>query len=185
MNMLNAVKRDLFVNPSVEVVDIKVQNYLPYANGYWTETVNIVVAPKKGIYEADKLQELMMQLTPSTECTCKDDFRESETTLSFGKLYFDEDIGVEKKYLRRDLILTDEDLLKKNFEGFVDGKRVIEEGNDNLAIRRRTWVRLYPNVQVALKVVNEGKCEFSIDKSKLSRCKGRFARMLTRLGCKP
>jgi hypothetical protein len=183
--MLNAVKKDLFANPSVEVVDIRVQNHLPYADGYWTETVNIVVAPMKGIYEADKLQELMMQLTPSTQCTCKDDFRESETTLSFGKLYFDEDIGVEKRYLRRELIITDGDLLKKELKDFVDGKCVIEEGNDNIAIRRRTWVRLYPNVQVALKVVNEGECEYGIDKNKLSISKGRFARMLTRLGYKP
>lgn len=184
MSMLNAVKKDLFANPSVEIVDIKIENHLPYAAGYWTETVNIVVAPKKGVYDADKLQELMLQLTPSTGCTSKDDFRESETTLSFGRLYFDESIGVEKRYLRRELVLTDEDLLKKEFEGFVDGKRVMEEGDDNIAIMRRTWVRLYPNVQVALKVVAEGEHEYSIDKSKLSRCKGRLARMLTRLGFK-
>lgn len=185
LSKLSKVKADLFANSSVEIVDIKIVNFIPHASGCWSEMVNITVAPKKGIYESVKLQELMLQLTPKVECTEKDGFYESEGNLSFGKLYFDEDIGIEKKYVRREIIITDEDLLKKNLEGFVDGKCVVEKTDNNIPLQRRTWVRLYPNVQVALAAVHTGKFMCSIDKSKLSKYKGRFARMLTRLGFKP
>lgn len=185
MSMLNAVKKDLFANAGVGIVDIRIINHIPERNNYWSETVNITVAPNKGIYESAKLQELMLQLTPKVECTDKDSFYESEGYLSFGKLYFDEDIGIEKKYVRREIVITDEDLLKKNFEGFVDGKCVVEKNDNNIPLQRRTWVRLYPNVQVALVAVHTGKFMCSIDKAKLSKYKGRLARMLTRLGFKP
>lgn len=184
MSMLKEVKGDLYANKGIVIVDIQVASHIPDRDGYWSETVNIIVAPKKGIYEVDKLQLLMEQLVPSVGYTCKDSFRGGGGNISFGKLYFDENIGLEKKYVCREIMLDDEGLLAKNLHGFIEGKCLIET-RENIVLRRRTWVCLYPNVQIALQVVNDGKDKYSINRDKLLRYQGRFARLLTRLGFKP
>lgn len=184
MSMLSEVKKDLYANKNIAVVDISIDRSGAgsYFEKRW-ETVDIVVAPKKGIYEADKLQALMEQLTPSVRCSDSDSFSEGSHAMSFGKLYFDEVIGTEKRNIHREIILTDEDFLSKGLEGFVDGKRIIKE-EKTVMLERRTWVRLYPNLKIALEAVHNGTDRFHIDMEKLAKSKGRFASLLARLGYK-
>lgn len=184
MSKLSELKKDLYANQGIVVVDISINRngVGSYHETRW-EAVDIIVAPKKGVYEVDKLQALMEQLTPSVKCSYSDSFSEGSHSMSFGRLYFDETIGTEKQHLRREITLTDEDFLSRGLEGFVDGKRIVEE-EKNVTLQRRTWVSLYPNVKIALGAAQDGIDTYSITQEKLAKSKGRIARLLTRLGCK-
>lgn len=162
MSKLTHVQKTLQGNPNITIVGAPERNYLPNVDGYWSQTADFYVAPKTGgVYTAKELQSFMMSLVPGLAPTCKDDFHESESAVSFGKLYFDEDIGTEA--VRREIVLTDPDLFAS--AGFVDGKRIIERTQE---IRRRTWVRLFPNVPIAAAALR-GENEYSISKSDLSK----------------
>lgn len=177
MSKLEEVRKALFGNAAIVVIDIQTNKFDPDRSGYHQETVDFTVAPKKGIYDADKLQELMMKLVPGVSLTCKDDFRSSGESMQFGKLYFDENIGEEK--MRREITITDKTLLSNPPAGFENGKKIIEQTS---VLERRTWVRLYPNARIALKATQEGEHEYSIEFDKL-RPGERFVRILHRLGC--
>jgi len=169
------VQEALKANKDIEIVEIQESNYLPGKNGF-SHTFDIYVAPKQGIYDAEKLQALMEALVPDLEPTMSDRFWESDSQMSFGKLYFDETIGTE--HTRREITLTDAGL--QSTEGFVEGKKVIESTQD---LRRRTWVRLYPNVQIAAFAV-DGQDQWSIDKKDLIKYQGTFTRLMNRFFAK-
>ncbi len=119
------------------------RNLLPYRDGYWSHTLDIIVYPKQGLYTAAELQILMESLIPDGLVTsAMDRFREGDTELEFGKLYFDENIG--QIVTKKELTLTDEALFST--EGFTEGKMTVTQ-TENL--QRRTWVRLYPDHTVA------------------------------------
>ncbi len=166
MSKLSIVRKTLESNPAILIVNVTGENYFPERKGFFSQTVDFIVAPKKGIYSAPELQLFMMGLVPGLEPTCTDDFRQYGKTrdLSVGKLYFDEKIAEEKKITRRIITSTDDELTNMlemvddkpiNFYGFEDGKRTIDTEviEDHL---RRTWVRPYPDVNIA-KAVLEGK----------------------------
>lgn len=174
MSKLTLVRKALQENPDISIVDAPERNYLPYKDGYWSHTVDFHVAPKTGvIYTAKELQALMMSLIPGLEPTCRDDFREWEREIDFGKLYFDEVIGVED--IRREIVLTDEDMFLS--AGFVEGKQIIEKRID---VMRRTWVRLFPNAQIAAAALR-GENEYRISKAKFVKHRGIFARLASTL----
>jgi len=176
MSKMLVVRNALFSNPNIVVIDIQANCFIPsYYCSSWSETVSFVVAPKKGVYDREKLQEMMLQLVPGLEPDAKDDFYAWDTGMKFGKLYFDEQIGEEK--IRREIVITDESLLAKPPEEFFGGKRVIETTK---ILQRRSWVYLYPNAKIALGAVHEGKNQYQIDLSELKP--ERFARLLYRLG---
>lgn len=175
MSKLQIVRKALFSNADITVIDIKTENYLPYDHNGWSETISIVVAPKKGIYDPGKLQELMLQLIQGLEPTCKDDFHSCGKDIRFGRLYFDETIGEEK--IHREVVIADNDLLLKPLDGFTEGKCVTDETHE---LRRRTWVRLYPNGRIAVQAAM-GANEYGIDVCQL-RPGEHFIRLLHRLG---
>lgn len=174
MSKLTHVRKALQDNPSIKIVGAPEQNYLPGRNGYWSHTVDFHVAPKTGgVYTAKELQALMMSLVPGLEPTCKDDFREWDREMEFGKFYFDEDIGTEA--VRHEVVLSDEDMFSSG--GFVDGRRIIERTEK---VQRRTWVRLFPNAQIAAAAL-EGENEYRIPKNELAKYRGIVARLANAL----
>jgi len=184
MSKLTQVKAALYRNPKVGIVDVKTSPFKPAPpwGGLWSETYDIFVAPRKGIYTAAELQAMLVSLVPDIEPNASDSFEDSfagfdsHGSLQLGKLYFDEEIGVMKT--RDEVELTDEDLLGSPPQGFVGGKRVSESETPLL---RRTWVRLYPNVRHALTAAQEGKNEYTIPFRDL-RPGERLARLLARMG---
>ncbi|MFA6423800.1 MAG: hypothetical protein WCV83_00625 [Candidatus Magasanikbacteria bacterium] len=167
MNKLSQVREALEGNTSIVVVNCCDINYIPHRDGYWSQTMSFVVAPKEGIFEAERLQSFMMSLVPGLEPTMVDQFRDAGDLMDFGKLYFDEDIGTEQ--VRREITLTDESLF--GMDGFTNGKRVILE---KLQVQRRTWVRLFPSEAVA-RACLEGTVpsKYSINKKVLQRFRGK------------
>jgi hypothetical protein len=125
------------------------------------------------VYTAKELQALMMSLVPELEPTSKDNFREWDSEMEFGKLYFDEDIGTEA--VRHEIVLTDEDMFSSS--GFIDGKQIIELTEK---VQRRTWVRLFPNAQIAVAAL-EGENECRIPKNELVKYRGIVARLASAL----
>lgn len=170
MSKLTHVRKALQDNTNITIVGAPERNYLPGRDGYWSHTVDFHVAPKTGgVYTAKELQALMLSLAPELEPTCKDDFHELDREIEFGKLYFDEDIGTEA--VRREIVLTDKDMFPS--DGFVDGKRIIERTEK---VQRRTWVRLFPNAQIATAAL-KGENKYSIPKSELTKYRGIIARL--------
>ena len=141
MSKLSIVRQALETNPEVIIVDSQERNYLPDRSGFFCHTMDYWVAPKDGLYTAEELQDFMMSLVPEgLQPTCKDDFRQYDknSDLEFGKLYFDEKVGEERKITKRILTLTDEELF--NVAGFVNGEQTID--NDVIQeYTRRTWVK--------------------------------------------
>ena len=150
MSKFTHIRKTLQDNPNITIVGAPERNYLPGRDGEWSHTVDFHVTPKTGgVYTAKDLQALMMSLVPGLEPTYQDDFRELDREMWFGRLYFDEDIGTED--VSHEIVLTDEDMFSSG--GFIDGKRIIERTEK---VRRRTWVRLFPNAQIATAAL---KCE--------------------------
>jgi hypothetical protein len=58
--------------------------------------------------------------------------------------------------------LTDEHV--HDTDGFVDGRWVIERDEE---LRRRTWVRVYPNVELALETTHNKENRYRILKDSL------------------
>lgn len=160
MSMLEHIRQALETNPQIEVVSTKERFY---TEGGWAHTIDIRVAPKKGIYTASALQELMMTLVPGIEPSCLDVFDDSGDWLRFGKLYFDEVIGTIATH--KVVTLTDEIVLGVA-EGFVDGKREIHHSRE---IGRRVWVCLYPNIQIAADSYKENEFYISFSDLRWSR----------------
>lgn len=169
---LAKVKRALNSNNDVVIVNVEEKIHLPERDGFWSHTVDFWVAPKKGLYTADELQNFMIKLIPDLEPSSKDDFREDPYRITFGKLYFDEKIGEERVTTKRVITLTDEKLFDLA-GGFPDGKKTIET-NEVFDYKRRIWVRLYPNEKFARDVL-DGKlpsiCDFLVEKDVLQKYK--------------
>lgn len=143
MSKLDTVRAALQSNVNVQIVAAEERVYFPHPHSYWTHTVDFVVAPNRGIYAAAELQAFMESIIPGLQPTSIDQFHNFDTSMDLGKLYFDEDLGTET--IRHELTLTEWDFLP---DGIVnDGKVICEEERK---IRRRTWVRLYPDQEVAM-----------------------------------
>jgi len=61
--------------------------------------------------------------------------------------------------------------------GFVDGKLIIKL---TVTVQRRTWVRLFPNAQIAAAAL-EGENEYQIPKNELAKYRGIVARLASAL----
>jgi len=139
---LQRIREALASNQDATVVRVEEHNYLPHRKGYFNHTIDFYVAPAEGLYTAHELQEFMMNLVPELETTSVDVFWDYDESISFGKLYFDESIGLEKIVTHTEAKITDPELA--NSEGFTDGyRKTYEDVTQDL--RRRTWVRVYPN----------------------------------------
>jgi len=157
MSKLEYVLQALKENSNILIVGIKEQTLVSPYNDSWNHTVACFVAPKLSLSTAKELQQLMVSLIPNLQPNCQDNFREGSREMEFGKLYFDETIGV--KTTHREITITDSQVsLPINF---VDGKLVIDETTE---IKRRIWVKLYPTTTIATNAYLNGVNEHYISK---------------------
>ncbi|MGC9599149.1 MAG: hypothetical protein ABSE18_02070 [Minisyncoccia bacterium] len=175
MSIYLDIKETLFDDRKIVVVDIFEPYWDPVEEGGCQE-VNIYIAPKSGTRSAEDLQELLDGLLPLPPSDARR-FCERENRLEFGCMYFDEHIGTMSS--RREFTLTDETLCAKLPESFISPTKVIEE---KCALVRRIWIRLYPNVQIAL-WASQGQFRDDIPK-KVLEAQNRLPRLLHRLGFK-
>ena len=158
MSKLEIVRKALEENPLIIIAGVEDRNYLPGKSGYWSHTINFFIAPKNPIYSIRRLQEFLSNLIPVSLVipTQDDEFRDEGPFLSFGKLYYDEDIGTET--IQHEIKLTEEGLIPP--EKLENGKLVL---NRTERIQRRTWVSLYPNFDLAKNAI-DGLHEYRIEK---------------------
>ncbi len=160
MSKLSIIRQALETNPGVVIVNTKKRNYLPYSSNrkdFFCHIIDYLVAPKKGLYTADELQEFMNRLVPDLKPTSQIDFRQYDknSDLKFGALYFDEKVGRERRITKRIIRLNDEELL--NVDGFVNGEKTIDK-DVNIDYIRRTSVNPFPNEEFARDYL-DGKLE--------------------------
>ena len=142
MSKLSTVRTALQCNSDIQIVAVDESTHFPHPDGYWTHKVDFIVAPNHGIYTGKELQDFMETLIPALQPTCLDRFHEWDTSMEFGKLYFDEDLGTE--VIKHEITLAESDFLPPDV--VENGKAVYEETR---RIQRRTWVRLYPDQEIA------------------------------------
>jgi hypothetical protein len=111
------------------------------------------VAPVKGLYEVDELQDFMLGLIPGMEFSHKKDFGEHgkqicDTNHLFpGSIFYDEEIG--KCSTERTIILSDKNFAKSiNHEKFSQDKGVLGE---EAILKRKIGIFPYPDKEVAKK----------------------------------
>lgn len=136
------VREQLQTNPNLYFAG-EIHHYHSTApeSGDWTETVDIIVAPKKPIFDADKLNTLMDGLITNIEPSAKDKaLNRSDGGLDLGKLYFDETIGTMQQITITKIQTAEPETIKKA------KKTVGETRKENqYEMQRRTWVRVYPD----------------------------------------
>lgn len=163
MSKLATVRTALQCNANIQIVAVDESTHFPHPDGYWTHKVDFIVAPNRGIYTGKELQEFMEALIPGLQPTCLDQFHDRDTSMEFGKLYFDEDLGTE--VIRHELTLNESDFLPA--EVVENGKAIYEEQRK---IQRRTWVRLYPDQEIAM---SRDRYTYRMPRADLERFKAR------------
>ena len=140
MTKLEIIQRrlnELAASGKIVIEDTEEKNFLPYADGYWSHTVEFCIRLLTDETTAEQLQKAMMNLIPELPPTTVDRFHDwSDGTLHGGLLYFDEDIGTS----RTQITLTDGHLF--NTKGFKGDTCIIEN-----KIQRRIWVRVLPKIE--------------------------------------
>lgn len=109
--------------------------------GYWTEMVDMIVAPKIPQFDGDKLNLFMDSLISGIEPSSRDAARsQSDGYINLGKLYFDETIGSIRKTTLTTIVTTEPEIIQR-------ADRQVGESREEwqAEIRRRTWVRVYPD----------------------------------------
>lgn len=150
MNKLKVIKEALESNP--EVVIIKVEeplNTLQIFDFIDSSIVHIIdykVAPKRGLYTADELQEFMMGLVHGIEPTFINKFVWHSDKLRFGNLSFVETIIEEQKMIKRIFTLKDKDMV---LEDFVNGQRIVSWDEKAGEFKRIIYIIPYPNEKIA------------------------------------
>jgi len=119
-----------------------------YGSG-WVEAVDILVAPNSAIYDPRRLNEFMDSLLPGLERSARDAAEQYSKDEDFhlGRLYFDELIGLRKSKITEILESSDSDAMARS--GLAMGTCQYERNEE---LKRRTWVRVYPDQALALSV---------------------------------
>lgn len=108
--------------------------------GYFAETVDVIVAPIKPIFDPEKLNEFMDTLIAGVKTSARDAaYLQDDGGIHLGKLYYDEPIGTKKQIITTHVAAIDPDAL--NRAGMTIGET--QEAMDS-QILRRTWVSVYP-----------------------------------------
>ena len=139
---IELVREKLQANSEVFVAG-EIHEYDARAQGFssFTETVDIIISPVKPLFDVDELNTFMDSLFDEKEVSSRDAARTyQEDGMELGKLYFNEVIGS----VRTESVITVETTEPETLQraGRETGKfeRVIEDD-----LRRRTWVRVYPD----------------------------------------
>lgn len=115
--------------------------------GYgWLEAVNIIVAPNKPIYDANKLNEFMDSLIPDIPRSARDSANkyDKNSDFSLGKLYFDEKVGETTRVISSTTTAVDPDALTRSSVHIGRSQKTETE-----TLKRRVWVRVYPDINSA------------------------------------
>lgn len=156
-------------NPDVVVAGGFERNYLelgewPRPDGFWSRTLDIYTHPKEPIYNAGELNDFMHSLVPELEPTQFDSFRDWDSELALGKLYYDDYIGTAA--------LSATVQLKEGFgmlrSGIVPPQWQVKR---TLDLRQRTWVRVFPDEGHLLDAA-ENRNEYRIPRSEIGRSVG-------------
>lgn len=112
----------------------------------WLETVDIIVAPIKPIYDPKKLNLFMDELVPNLTRSAKDEASHRDKTSNFelGKLYFDETLGIVKREIKITTTAIEPTALERSGVQIGESHKTEEE-----RLKRRTWVRVYPDATSA------------------------------------
>ena len=159
MTKLAQVRAALEGNPGITVVAAREgRSMADWCGSGWAHTVDFVLAPAaEGVYTAEGLQSIMMSLVPGLETTSTDNFWENPGVLKYGRLYFDESVGGAALTI----VITAEDVPVP--DGILNDQGAIER---TLACKRRVWVRLYPDAELA-EAALRGRDEYEIHKADL------------------
>lgn len=175
MSKLAEIKKHLANNPDLVIVQTRDNNYLPGKKNGWSHEVELFISPKNGLYSADELQEFLTSLIPNIETNDEVKFNQGEHILTFGRLYFLEEVG--NKTVHADITLTEEAAL--TCPDFVDGKISFDL---NEKLYRSICIRLFPNLKVAkIAITGSVKSQIQISNTDLKRSKSLLRRMLEKI----
>lgn len=112
----------------------------------WLETVDIIVAPVKPIYDPEKLNQFMDSLVPDIPRLARDGARkrDEKSDFSLGSLYFDETLGETTREILITTTAIEPEALKRAGVPIGESRKTERE-----SLRRRTWVRVYPDANSA------------------------------------
>lgn len=149
MSKYHTIRTALYDNHAVVIARESTQAHFPRREHGWTERVNFLVAPKVALYDADDLEKLMHQLVPGLEPTIFESFQIKQKRLEFGRLYFDEVIGYEKRV--QEHTMTDPDYTNEKAPAILKSPGSIGFLKEEIALehQRRTMVWLFPCEQLA------------------------------------
>src|SRR5260221_6109096 len=108
----------------------------PNSGSGWSETIDVIVAPKNPIYDPDGLNGFMKSLVPEVKPTSIDlsTHYDEKSDFSLGKLYFDEELAKVQVQIKKTTIITTCD--ETEFLGITEG--TVEESKEQI-LKRRTW----------------------------------------------
>lgn len=96
MSKLEIIKEALKNNPNVVIAytsSNQTNDFCEMDHLHPRKDIKYLVAPKDGLYTADKLQNFMMELIPDLDPGEKKDFSNLLDVLNFGKLCFYDEVG--------------------------------------------------------------------------------------------
>lgn len=132
----------------------------------WIETVSLIVASTTPIYDIARLNRYMAILIRGVRPTSVDQAYpyDRDGGIHLGQLYFDEVVGVQKEEITTEITAVQPDVLERARVATGLFRRTQER-----ELRRRTWVRPYPDTTVAQIVaeyergIHEGSVEPNSD----------------------
>lgn len=141
MSMLSDLRAAIEAHPDARLVVEQEQQNFSYDAETWNHFVEIFVAPHRGMYTVNRLNDFMASLTPVPP-TMNQPFKGYHNGRVFwGYLHFDEVIGEVVTTGTRMFTSSDPDLLLP--DGAVNGKPL--DITKTISLKRRTIVRFFPD----------------------------------------
>lgn len=159
---IHQIREQLKANPAVFFAG-EIHAYYPSAPdyGYFSEGIDILVAPMNPLFSASELNAFMNALIKNLAYTSVDQASETnQGDLRLGKLYFDEQIGEQREITFTTIITNEPETLAKA------GKEVGTVQRESVKkLLRRTWVRVYPDRASAQAMVEyeQGRANNTVD----------------------
>ncbi|HRK93871.1 MAG TPA: hypothetical protein PK096_00695 [Candidatus Saccharibacteria bacterium] len=149
MSKLTDVRVELAANPAVSIIEDRQKDFMSTPR-FWNHWVDIIVAPARGLYTAEELQKFMDGLV-SIMPTQSDGFRQYDTGMEFGKLYFDEPIGTIVTTGTKTITITDPDIVVP--DGYTEGALTVDM-TGTVDLKRRTLLWVYPDEHYAQRAID-------------------------------
>ena len=132
------VREQILANPGVFYAG-EVMKYNDM--GGWTQTVDMIVAPVKPIFDVEKLNRFMDGLVEGVPTSARDAAHpQGDGGIHLGKLYYDESIGRRRTETTTFVTPVEAEALQN--AGITIGETHNTREED---LQRRTWLRVYPD----------------------------------------